>query len=97
MFSRRKFDRMLRPLTLLCVVLCLMGALASVFVILVRVPAVATTKLELLFGTLQGVSVALLFGIAALLVTLTYMVRRASNPPTPMAGDRHIGAGQASG
>jgi hypothetical protein len=67
MFSRPKFDRMLRPLTLLCVVLCLVGALASVFVILVRVPAVATTKLELLFGTLQGVSVALLFGIAALL------------------------------
>jgi hypothetical protein len=49
MFSRPKFDRMLRPLTLLCVVLCLVGALASVFVILVRVPAVATTKLELLF------------------------------------------------
>ena len=42
-------------MTILCGCLCLVGELASIFVILVRVPAVATTKLELLFGTLLAV------------------------------------------
>jgi hypothetical protein len=83
-------------MTILCCSLCLVGELACVFVILVRVPSVATTKLELLFGTLQAVSVGLLFGIALLLINLTYMVRRATNPPSPMTGNGHIGARQSS-
>jgi hypothetical protein len=91
---RSKIDSALRPLTILCCVLSGVGAAASVFVILVRVPAVASTKLELLFGTLQGTAVALLFAIAALLVNLTYMVRRAGLPPSLLAGGGHTSAGQ---
>jgi hypothetical protein len=97
MFLRSKVDGMLRPMTILCCCLCLVGELASIFVILVRVPAVASTKLELLFGTLLAVSVGLLFGIALLLINLTYMVRRASNLPSPVTGDGQIGARQSSG
>ena len=96
MFSRPNIDGMLRPMTILCGCLCLVGELASIFVILVRVPAVATTKLELLFGTLLAVSVGLLFGIALLLLSLNYMLRRATNPPSPLTGDGHIGARQSS-
>jgi hypothetical protein len=68
----------IKPLAILGAVLCGVGAAAAFFVVLVRVPAMAGTKLELLFGTLQGVAVGLLFAIAALLINLTYMVRRAS-------------------
>jgi hypothetical protein len=51
------------------------------YVVLVRIPALAGTKLDLLLGTLQGVTVGLLFAIAALLICLTYMIRRANRPP----------------
>jgi hypothetical protein len=47
-------------------------------VVLIRVPVLAATKLEVLFGTLQGAAVSLLFGIVALLINLTLMIRRAS-------------------
>jgi hypothetical protein len=47
------------------------------YVVLIRLPVLANNKLELLFGTLQGVAVSLLFAIAALLINLTIMVRRA--------------------
>jgi hypothetical protein len=49
---RSKIDVALRPMTILCCVLCGVGAVASVFVILVRVPSVASTKIEVLLGTL---------------------------------------------
>lgn len=62
------------------VFLCLGGAVIAMGVVLVRVPALAGTRLELLFGTLQGVAVSLLFAIAALLINLTIMVRRATRP-----------------
>jgi hypothetical protein len=64
--------------------LCLVGAAAAMYVVLVRVPALASTKLDLLLGTLQGVTVSLLFAIAALLIALTHMIRRANRPP-PLA------------
>jgi hypothetical protein len=54
------------------------GALASVFIILVCMPARSTTKLEEPMGTLDGAAVALLFAIMALLVNLTYLVHRAN-------------------
>jgi hypothetical protein len=75
-----RIDSAIKPLAIIASALCGVGALASVFVILVRVPAMANTKLESLFGTLQGAAVALLFAIAALLINLTYMVRRANHP-----------------
>jgi hypothetical protein len=75
-------DAVMKPLAICCVTLCAVGAAASLFVILVRVPAMASTKLDLLFGTLQGTAVALLFSITALLISLTYMLRRASRQPT---------------
>ena len=84
---RSKIASNARPLVILLCALSAVGALASVFVILVRVPALSSTKLEELFGTLQGEAVALLFVIVALLVNLTYMVHRASCPPSaPLAG-----------
>ena len=58
--------------------LCGVGALASLFIILVRVPAMSTTKLEELMGTLEGTAVALLFAVMALLINLTYLVHRSS-------------------
>src|SRR5262249_21838358 len=42
-----------------------------IYVVLVRIPALASTKLDLLLGTLQGVTVGLLFAIAALLMSLS--------------------------
>jgi hypothetical protein len=67
-----------RSLAILFSALALIGVLASMFIILVRVPALSSTKLEELFGTLQGMAVALLFSVLFLLVNLTYMVHRAS-------------------
>ena len=67
-----------RPLVILLNSMAAVGALASVFVVLVRVPALATTKLEELSGTLQGTAVALLFVVMALLIDLIYMVHRTS-------------------
>jgi hypothetical protein len=53
-----------------------------------RLPALANTKLEMLFGILQGVGVSLLFAVAGLLIAvarllinLTRMVRLATQPP----------------
>ncbi len=86
MRSRSKFDPAIKPLAITCVVLCAVGAIASVFVILFRVPALSSTKLEVLCGTLQGTAVALLFAIAALVVNLTYMVYRANRPLLRDAG-----------
>jgi hypothetical protein len=68
----------MRFLGILAVALCFAGAVGGMTVVLVRLPAIAHTKLELLFGTLQGVAVSLLFAIAALLINLTLMVRRAT-------------------
>jgi hypothetical protein len=67
-----------RPLVILLNSLAAVGALASVFVILVRVPALSTTKLDELSGTLQGTAVALLFVVVALLIDLIYLVHRNS-------------------
>jgi hypothetical protein len=81
-------DAMMKSLRNLCMALCAVGASASGYVILVRLPSIASTKLDLLFGTLQGVAVGLLFAIAALLVNLTYMVRRENRPSAnPSVGD----------
>ncbi len=70
-----------RPLVILLTSLAGIGALASVFIILVRVPALSTTKLEELMGTLEGTAVALLFAVMALLINLTYLVHRAGFRP----------------
>jgi hypothetical protein len=56
--------------------LCGVGAAASFFVVLVRIPPIASTKLDLLLGTLQGTAVGLLFAIVGLLINLTYLVCR---------------------
>src|SRR5262249_7601132 len=75
---RTRFEAMIKPMAVFASVLCFVGAAAAIYVVLVRIPVLANTKLELLLGTLQGVAVGLLFAIAALLISLTYMVRRAS-------------------
>ena len=80
MLPRSKHDSSFRPLVIVLNVLALVGALASMFVVLVRVPALSTTKLEALFGTLQGTAVALLFMLMALLIDLIYMVYRSNWP-----------------
>jgi hypothetical protein len=71
---REKILANARSIVILVSSLCAIGALASLFVILVRVPALSTTKLEQLMGTLEGAAVALLFAVVALLVNLTYLV-----------------------
>jgi hypothetical protein len=80
---RTRFDAMSKPLAAFAMALCLVGAAAAMYVVLVRLPALALTKLDLLLGTLQGVAVALLFAIAALLIALTHVIRRANCPPLP--------------
>jgi hypothetical protein len=75
---RAKINANARSVVILLNTLAGIGALASLFVILVRVPALSTTKLEELMGTLQGAAVALLFTIMALLIDLIYMVHRAT-------------------
>jgi predicted transporter len=81
---RTRFDAMSKPLAAFATALCLVGAAAAMYVVLVRLPALASTKLDLLLGTLQGVAVGLLFAIAALLIALTHVIRRANRPP-PLA------------
>jgi predicted transporter len=81
---RTRIDAMGKALAVFASALCLVGAAAAFYVVLVRIPALASTKLDLLLGTLQGVTVGLLFAIAALLISLTYMIRRANRPP-PLA------------
>jgi hypothetical protein len=80
MLALSKYAPALKPMVIVCNVLAFTGALASLFVILVRVPALSTNKLEVLFGTLQGTAVALLFSVIALLIDLTYLVYRANRP-----------------
>jgi hypothetical protein len=70
------------------ILLCLGGAVVGMYVVVVRLPALANTKLEMLFGVLQGVAVSLLFGIvalligiASLLINIRRMIRRATDQP----------------
>ena len=64
------------------ILLSLVGAVAGMFITLVRVPALAQTKLEELSGTLQATAVTLLFVIIALLIHLTVAVLQAARQPT---------------
>ena len=92
-----RLDAVIKFLAIFSSGACLVGASAAIFVVLVRIPALASTKVELLFGTLQGAAVGLLFGIAALLINLTYMVRRANRPPVlPLGGDARMSAGPSA-
>jgi hypothetical protein len=81
MVSWRRLDSLWARLSILGAALCMLGAAASLFVVLVRVPALAVTKLELLFGTLLGVAVGHLFAIAGLLLALISLLRRSSALP----------------
>lgn len=83
-----------RQFVIVCCALSAVGALASLFVILVRVPALSSTKLDELLGTLAGTAVALLFAVTALLVNLTYMVYRANSLP---GGPFHEASSSAAG
>ena len=84
---RTRFDGW-KALAVFASALCLVGAAAAIYVVLVRLPALAGTKLDLLLGTLLGVAVGLLFAIAALLISLTYMIGRANRPrPLASVGD----------
>jgi hypothetical protein len=80
MLPRSKYDHTFRPAVITTNVLAFVGAVASVFVMLVRVPAMSTTKIEQLFGTLQGTAVTMLFVVTALLINLTYLFYRANCP-----------------
>jgi len=81
---RTRFDAMGKTLAVFASALCLVGAATAIYVVLVRIPALASTKLDLLLGTLHGVTVGLLFAIEALLISLTYTIRQANRPP-PLA------------
>lgn len=77
MGTRPRFENFLRLLGAVVMLICALGAAASIYVVLVRVPALNQTKQEVLSGTLRGVAVGLLFGVVALLINLTLMARRA--------------------
>lgn len=62
--------------------LSLVGAVAGMFITLVRVPDLAKTKLEVLLGTLQAGAFTLLFVVLALLIHLTLVVIQATRQPT---------------
>ena len=68
----------MRPMVIVVAAACGVGALASLYIVLVRLPALTSSKLELLFGTLLGTAVGLLFGVVALMINLTYLVHRAN-------------------
>ncbi|WP_165064862.1 hypothetical protein [Paludisphaera rhizosphaerae] len=72
-----------RPLGYLLIGMCMVGSLASLFVLLVRVPALAVSRMDELYGTLLGAAVAMAFVIAALLINLTLMVYTATNATVP--------------
>ena len=78
MKARRRFDRIAEILGVASIALCLTGAVITMFAVIVRVPTLASSRLELLVGTILGTALGLLFGIAALLIALTVMVRRLS-------------------
>jgi hypothetical protein len=80
--DRSKFDSLVESLGVAGFIACLTGAIATMSVVFVRLPALATSKVELLFGTLLVTAVSLLFGIAGLLVILLLMVRRGTRPRT---------------
>jgi hypothetical protein len=82
MVPRERVESLFRVLAIVGVFLCFAGAIVGMAVVIVRIPALAGTRLEVLFGTLQGVAVSLLFAIAALQINLTIMVRRATRPLT---------------
>ncbi|GAC1450760.1 MAG: hypothetical protein NVSMB9_35430 [Isosphaeraceae bacterium] len=79
MGTRPRFEARIRLLGIVGMVLCGGGAIAGMTVVLVRLPSLAATRLDLLFGTLQGVAVSLLFAIAALLINLTLMIRKSTH------------------
>jgi hypothetical protein len=89
---RQRVEANAKPLVILLSSLCAVGAFAAFFVVLVRVPAIATTKVDLLFGTLQGTAVALLFVATGLLINLTVMVYRATRPSARSLVDGQRGA-----
>lgn len=76
-----KRNAVIRTLVILCTVFCSIGTTASLYVVLVRVPEIATTKLDVLFGTLLGVTLGLLFAIAALLTHCMVMLSRLNRSP----------------
>ncbi len=74
---------MTKNLAVFASTLSLVGAAFTSYVVLVRIPALAVTKLDLLLGTLQGVAVGLLFAIAASLVSLhTWFTGRTVRRPS---------------
>src|SRR5918997_980193 len=92
---QQRIETAAKPLVIFLTSLCAVGTIAATFIILVRVPALAGTRLEMLFGTLLGAAVALLFIVTALMVNLTAMVYRATRPsPLPAVGEVRMGAGQ---
>jgi hypothetical protein len=61
-----------------CCGLCAVGCATTFYAVVVRIPALAGSRLDVLLGTIQGTALALLFAIAALLLNLTHMVYRAN-------------------
>jgi uncharacterized membrane protein YhaH (DUF805 family) len=78
MKARTRSEYVVEILGISSIALCLTGAVVSMIVVIIRMPTLASSKWELLFGTIVGTALGLLFGIASLLLALTVMVRRLS-------------------
>jgi hypothetical protein len=61
------------------------GAVAGTYITLVRVPTLAQTKLEELFGTLLAMAVTLLFVVLGFLIQLTTAAFQATQYPADAA------------
>ena len=83
MSLRAWLEARIRSLGIAVILLSGVGTLVSLFVVLVRVPRFATTRVEALSLTLQGVAVSLLFAIVGFLAALTLMIRRRDRHDNP--------------
>jgi hypothetical protein len=76
MQARTRIDSTVEVLGVANLIGCLMAAVTVMGVVLFRLQSLATTKLEILFGTLLVSTFSVLIAIAGLLTYLMVMVRR---------------------
>jgi hypothetical protein len=76
MQARTRIDSTVEVLGAATLIGCLMAAATVMGVVLFRLQSLATTRLEILFGTLLVSTFSVLIAVAGLLTYLVVMVRR---------------------
>jgi hypothetical protein len=93
MQARTRIDSTVEVLGVANLIGCLMAAVTVMGVVLFRLQSLATTKLEILFGTLLVSTFSVLIAIAGLLTYLMVMVRRQGRLQAELR-DRGLPAGR---